>query len=82
MDEILNLIESVSEGFPSYSWTSFHFNIPYFLSNRIPQALIAKRHKTILMLDNTTYPIREKSVVLNIVSVEVVFNRLIFAKNK
>ena len=35
LDEILNLIESVSKGFPSYSWNNCNFLIKYFAFNEL-----------------------------------------------
>ena len=41
LDEILNLIESVSEDFPSYSWDSF----VYILNIFIPTIFVSVAHK-------------------------------------
>ena len=39
LDEILNLIESVSEGFPSYSWLHFMQNVMKYNKNEFHFAL-------------------------------------------
>ena len=35
LDELLNLIESVSEGFPSYSFIVTHFYIAYLTGRQV-----------------------------------------------
>ena len=55
MDEILNIIESVSEGFPSYSFVKISQRVSLLLSGHDFATQIFKGHNFIKIEDGVTF---------------------------